>query len=90
MLILMLILGISMPANAVEVKDTSQNIYNVVQNSDGTYTITVKYGNAYKNLETGKVALFSAKEMGTDTDIALKVQNLAVRFCCCYDSGCKL
>lgn len=42
MLILMLILGISMPANAVEVKDTSQNIYNVVQNSDGTYTITVK------------------------------------------------
>ena len=76
MLILMLILGISMPANAVEVKDTSQNIYNVVQNSDGTYTITVKYGNAYKNLETGKVALFSAKEMGTDTDIALKVQNI--------------
>ena len=65
-----------MPANAVEVKDTSQNIYNVVQNSDGTYTITVKYGNAYKNLETGKVALFSAKEMGTDTDIALKVQNI--------------
>ena len=44
-----------MPANAVEVKDTSQNIYNVVQNSDGTYTITVKDGNAYKNLETGKV-----------------------------------
>lgn len=76
MLILMLILGISMPANAVEVKDTSQNIYNVVQNSDGTYTITVKDGNAYKNLETGKVALFSAKEMGTDTDIALKVQNI--------------
>jgi len=74
MLILMLILGISMPANAVEVKDTSQNIYNVVQNSDGTYTITVKDGNAYKNLETGKVALFSAKEMGTD--IALKVQNI--------------
>ncbi|WP_418414871.1 carboxypeptidase-like regulatory domain-containing protein [Blautia sp.] len=73
---LMLILGISMPANAVEVKDTSQNIYNVVQNSDGTYTITVKDGNAYKNLETGKVALFSAKEMGTDTDIALKVQNI--------------
>ncbi len=72
----MLILGISMPANAVEVKDTSQNIYNVVQNSDGTYTITVKDGNAYKNLETGKVALFSAKEMGTDTDIALKVQNI--------------
>ena len=65
-----------MPANAVEVKDTSQNIYNVVQNSDGTYTITVKDGNAYKNLETGKVALFSAKEMGTDTDIALKVQNI--------------
>lgn len=76
MLILMLILGISMPANAVEVKDTSQNIYNVVQNSDGTYTITVKDGNAYKNLETGKVVLFSAKEMGTDTDIALKVQNI--------------
>lgn len=76
MLILMLILGISMPANVVEVKDTSQNIYNVVQNSDGTYTITVKDGNAYKNLETGKVALFSAKEMGTDTDIALKVQNI--------------
>lgn len=76
MLILMLILGISMPANAVEVKDTSQNIYNVVQNSDGTYTITVKDGNAYKNLETGKVALFSAKETGTDTDIALKVQNI--------------
>ena len=73
MLILMLILGISMPANVVEVKDTSQNIYNVVQNSDGTYTITVKDGNAYKNLETGKVALFSAKEMGTDTDIALKL-----------------
>lgn len=65
-----------MPANAVEVKDTSQNIYNVVQNSDGTYTITVKDGNAYKNLETGKVALFSAKETGTDTDIALKVQNI--------------
>ena len=62
--------------NVVEVKDTSQNIYNVVQNSDGTYTITVKDGNAYKNLETGKVALFSAKEMGTDTDIALKVQNI--------------
>lgn len=76
MLILMLILGISMPANVVEVKDTSQNIYNVVQNSDGTYTITVKDGNAYKNLETGKVVLFSAKEMGTDTDIALKVQNI--------------
>ena len=62
--------------NVVEVKDTSKNIYNVVQNSDGTYTITVKDGNAYKNLETGKVALFSAKEMGTDTDIALKVQNI--------------
>lgn len=76
MLILMLILGISMPANVVEVKDTSKNIYNVVQNSDGTYTITVKDGNAYKNLETGKVVLFSAKEMGTDTDIALKVQNI--------------
>ena len=53
--------------NVVEVKDTSKNIYNVVQNSDGTYTITVKDGNAYKNLETGKVVLFSAKEMGTDT-----------------------
>ena len=52
--------------NVVEVKDTSKNIYNVVQNSDGTYTITVKDGNAYKNLETGKVVLFSAKEMGTD------------------------
>ena len=52
------------------------HIYNVVQNSDGTYTITVKDGNAYKNLETGKVVLFSAKEMGTDTDIALKVQNI--------------
>lgn len=62
--------------NVVEVKDTSKNIYNVVQNSDGTYTITVKDGNAYKNLETGKVVLFSAKEMGTDTDIALKVQNI--------------
>ena len=62
--------------NVVEVKDTSKNIYNVVQNSDGTYTITVKDGNAYKNLETGKVALFSAKETGTDTDIALKVQNI--------------
>lgn len=62
--------------NVVEVKDTSKNIYNVVQNSDGTYTITVKDGNAYKNLETGKVVLFSAKETGTDTDIALKVQNI--------------
>lgn len=57
--------------NVVEVKDTSKNIYNVVQNSDGTYTITVKDGNAYKNLETGKVVLFSAKEMGTDTDLSL-------------------
>ena len=34
--------------NVVEVKDTSKNIYNVVQNSDGTYTITVKDGNAYQ------------------------------------------
>lgn len=62
--------------NVVEVKDTSKNIYNVVQNSDGTYTITVKTEMLIKIWKTGKIALFSAKEMGTDTDIALKVQNI--------------
>ena len=62
--------------NVVEVKDNSKNIYNIVKNSDGTYTITVKDGDSYKNLKPGKVVLFSAEEIGADTDIALKVRSI--------------
>lgn len=62
--------------NVVEAKDNSKNIYSIVKNSDETYTITVKDGDSYKNLEPGKIVLFSAKEIGADTDIALKVQSI--------------